>query len=159
MTNWMLTGALLAGQFGGQLGGLDAPPRRAKQFVVYVAEEQVVPAGKRAVLELRFSVQGGFHVNSHLPKSELQIPTKVELRQDAGVKVMEAEYPVGKSYHVAADPTETLDVYSESFVVRVPVVAGAGQHALQGALTYQACDTAACYPPKVLAVEVLFTAK
>lgn len=159
MTGWVLAGALLYGQFGGQLGGLDAPPRKSKQFVVYVAEEQTVAAGKRAVLELRFVVQGGFHVNSHLPKSELQIPTKVELGPDAGVKVLGAEYPVGKSYHVAADPTETLNVYSESFVVKVPVVAGAGQHALKGSLTYQACDTAACYPPKTLALDVLFTAK
>ena len=36
------------------------------------------------MLELRFVVLGGFHVNSHEPKSELQISTKVELGREAG---------------------------------------------------------------------------
>jgi hypothetical protein len=41
----------------------------------------------------------------------------------------------------------------------VPVVAQAGVHTLDGALHYQACDHAACYPPKTLPVQVVFTAK
>jgi hypothetical protein len=39
------------------------------------------------------------------------------------------------------------------------VVATAGEHTIEGALHYQACDTAACYPPKNLPVQVAFTAK
>ena len=142
-----------------QFGPLDAPPVKVKQFVAYAPEQQVVPVGKRAVLELRFQVQGGFHVNSHVPKSKLQIPTRVELAPEAGVKVAEAQYPVGTPYRQTGEGAETLDVYSEAFVVKVPVVATAGAHDLKGALTYQACDKAACYPPKKLALDVVFTAK
>ncbi len=155
----LLAGVLALPLLAQQLGGLDAPPVKSKQFLAYAAEQQVVPAGRRAVLELRFEVRGGFHVNSHTPKSELQIPTRVELAPDAGVQVTEAEYPKGKSYSFAFDPTEKLDVYSESFVVKVPVVATVGQHELKGSLKYQACDTAACYPPKTLGLDVVFTAK
>jgi hypothetical protein len=30
---------------------------------------------------------------------------------------------------------------------------------LDGSLRYQACDSAACYPPKTLPIQVVFTAK
>ena len=46
-----------------------------------------------------------------------------------------------------------------TFMVKVPVVAAAGSHTVDGALRYQACDHAACYPPKSLPVQVVFTAK
>ena len=148
---------LLAAIALGQLG-LDAPPR-PKQFVVYAAEEQVIAPGKRGVLELRFEVQGGFHVNSHTPASELQIATRLELGSSAGVKVGAVEYPMGTSYRQSGDAAETLDVYSNRFSVKVPVVATPGPHELKGTLTYQACDKAACYPPKTLLVDVLFRAE
>ena len=46
-----------------------------------------------------------------------------------------------------------------TFTVKVPVVAAAGEHTVDGSLRYQACDNAACYPPKSLPVQVVVTAK
>jgi hypothetical protein len=143
----------------GQLGQLDAPAKAPKQRVTYVAEAQTVAAAKRTVLELRFHVDSGFHVNSHTPKSDLQIPTALALGAGAGVKIATAEYPAGKEFSFSFDPNEKLDVYSDDFVVKVPVVATAGPHELKGELKYQACDHAACYPPRTLPVDVVFTAK
>ncbi len=142
-----------------QIGNLDAPVPKAKAFVVYAAEQQDVAAGKRSVLELRFRVVDGFHVNSHTPKSELLIPTQVSFQPAAGVKAEEVEYPAGTVYVPTFDPTEKLDVYSGDFTVKLPVVAKAGTHTVDGTLRYQACDRAACYPPKSLPVQVIFTAK
>jgi len=150
---WLTSGVLLLAQ----LGGMSAP-ERGKQHVAYVAEAQTVAAGKRAVLELRFRIDDGFHVNSHTPKSEFLIPTNLNLGGD-GVKVAAIEYPAGKEFSFSFSPTEKLDVYAEDFVVKVPVVAAAGAHELKGELKYQACDHAACFPPKSLPVDVLFTAK
>src|SRR5260370_1404408 len=142
-----------------QVGNLDTPTPKPKSFVVYAAEQQVVPAGKRSVLELHFRVVGGFHVNSHQPKSELVIPTQISLPTVAGVKAEAVEYPAGTSYSFSFDPTEKLDVYTGAFTVKLPVVAEAGTHTVDGTLRYQACDHAACYPPKSLPVQVIFTAK
>jgi hypothetical protein len=142
-----------------QVGNLDAPAPKAKSYVVYVAEPQAVTAGKRSVLELNFRVADGFHVNSHTPKSELLIPTKITLQPGAGVKAEAVEYPAGQSYSFSFDPSEKLDVYSGAFTVKLPVVAEAGTHTVEGTLRYQACDHAACYPPKSLTVQVIFTAK
>jgi hypothetical protein len=143
----------------GQVGSLDGPAAKPKSYVVYAAEQQVIAAGKKSVLELHFRVVDGFHVNSHTPKSELLIPTQIVLQPAAGVKADAVEYPAGTSYSFSFDPTEKLDVYSGAFTVKLPVVAEAGAHTIAGTLRYQACDHAACYPPKSLPVEVLFTAK
>jgi DsbC/DsbD-like thiol-disulfide interchange protein len=141
------------------VGNLDTPAPRPKSFVIYAAEQQNVTAGKRSVLELNFRVVDGFHVNSHTPKSELLIPTKITLQPAAGVKAEEVEYPAGQSYSFSFDPSEKLDVYSGAFTVKLPVVAEAGTHTVEATLRYQACDHAACYPPKSLPVQVIFTAK
>ncbi len=142
-----------------EMGNLAAPRVKAKNYVAYAAEEQVVAAGKQSVLELQFRVADGFHVNSHMPKSELLIPTQIALQPATGVKLSPVEYPAGTTYRLSADPTEKLDVYSGAFTVKVPVVAAAGEHTVDGVLRYQACDRAACYPPRSLPVQVIFTAK
>jgi DsbC/DsbD-like thiol-disulfide interchange protein len=142
-----------------QIGNLDAPAAKPKSYVVYAAEQQNVTAGKRSVLELHFRVVDGFHVNSHTPKSELLIPTQISFQPAAGVKAEAVEYPAGTSYSFSFDPTEKLDVYTGAFTMKLPVVAEAGTHTVDGTLRYQACDHAACYPPKSLPVQVIFTAK
>ncbi len=146
-------------QISQQIGNLNATAVKPKSYVVYAAEQQAVPAGKRSVLELQFQVVNGFHVNSHTPKSELLIPTKLAFEPAAGIKAGPVEYPAGTSYSFSFDPAEKLDVYSGAFTVKLPVVAQAGAHTLAGTLHYQACDHAACYPPKDLPVQVVFEAK
>jgi DsbC/DsbD-like thiol-disulfide interchange protein len=152
-------GALPASANAQQVGNLDSPAPKPKSFVVYATEQQSVPAGKRSVLELHFRVVDGFHVNSHTPKSDLLIPTQITLQPAAGVKAEAVQYPAGTSYSFSFDPTEKLDVYSGAFTVKLPVVADAGTHTMDGTLRYQACDHAACYPPKSLPVQVIFTAR
>ncbi len=142
-----------------EAGNLDAPAPKPKSYVIYAAEPQDVTAGKRSTLELHFRVVDGFHVNSHTPKSELLIPTQLALQPAAGVKAEPVAYPAGTSYSFSFDPSEKLDVYTGAFTVKLPVVAEAGTHTVDGTLRYQACDHAACYPPKSLPIQVIFTAK
>ncbi|QNI38518.1 protein-disulfide reductase DsbD N-terminal domain-containing protein [Edaphobacter sp. 4G125] len=134
-------------------------PAKTKQYITYVAEEQRLTAGKKGALVLRFQVNEGFHVNSHTPKSELLIPTNIAFQPAAGVTASPVEYPTGTAYSFSFEPNEKLDVYTGSFTVKVPVVVEAGSHTINGVLRYQACDKAACYPPKSLPVQVLVTAK
>ena len=141
-----------------QIGQMDVPAR-PKGYVVYGAEPQTVIAGKKSILELKFTVLDGYHVNSHTPKSELLIPTNLTLKPVDGVKSALADYPKGQEYSFSFEPGEKLDVYSGAFTVKVPVEAAKGDHTIDGTLRYQACDHAACYPPKSLPVSVLFTAK
>ncbi len=145
------------------LGSLDQVPAKARQYIAYTAEPQVVSAGRRSVLELHFHVLDGFHVNSHTPKSDLLIPTRLDVEPAADVKVEPAEYPPGKPYSFTFDPANKLDVYADDFTLRLPVVAQASTQAepreLHGVLHYQACDKALCYPPRSLPVSVVFSAR
>ncbi len=132
---------------------------RPKQTVVYTAEVQSIPAGKPTVVELHFKVLDGYHVNSHTPKSEFLIPTTLETKSADGIKTGAPGYTPGREFSFAFSPEEKLDVYTGDFTVKLPVTASLGAHTLEGSLRYQACDKAACYPPKTLAVELPITAK
>ncbi len=127
-----------------------------KGHVTYAAEVVEVAAGKPAVVELRFRVDEGFHVNSHTPSSEMLISTVLKLDVANGVKLLGEEYPKGSAFRLA---DETLDVYQGEFRVRLRVVVPKGQSTLTGGLRYQACDNAACFPPRTLAVNVAVTGK
>lgn len=150
---------MLCGTVWAQQGALSVPGPKPKQYVSYAAEEQNLSTGRKSVLELRFHVSDGFHVNSHTPKSELLIPTRLELQPADGVKASAPEYPAGTLYSFSFEPNDKLDVYTGNFIVKVPVVAQGGSHTVSGVLRYQACDNAACYPPKSLPVQVVVTAK
>jgi Disulphide bond corrector protein DsbC len=146
-------GSGVAQQFGDLDGGSNKP--KSQEFIVYAAEQQAAVAGKPSTLELNFRVIDGLHVNSHTPKSDLLIATTLTMDAAPGVKVGDAVYPAGSLYSFSFDPSEKLDVYTGGFTVKLPVVAqAAGSQMLSGKLRYQACDRAACYPPKILPVQV-----
>jgi hypothetical protein len=150
----MVAGATVRAQMG-VMDGAQHP----RQYVTYAAEAQTVAAGRPGLLELRFRVVDGFHVNSHTPKSEMLIATSLTLGPAEGVKEGKLEYPAGKPYAFPFDPVDKLDVYAGAFMVKLPVVATAGEHTVVGSLRYQACDNASCYPPMTVPVKLLFTAK
>jgi len=154
-----LFAAALSPSATAQPGNMDASANKPKAYVLYAAEPQTVPVGKRGVLELRFHLVPGYHVNSHTPKSELLIPTVLTVLPAAGVQASPLVYPAGQPYSFSFDPTDKLDVYAGSFTVKLPVVASAGDHTIDATLKYQACDNASCYPPRTLPVKVVFTAK
>ena len=134
-------------------------PDKPKAYVAYAAEPQSVPVNMHATLEIHFHMLPGYHVNSHTPKSELSIPTTLTLKPSDGVKQGPLAYPAGQTYSFSFDPTDKLDVYSRDFILKLPVVATAGPHTIDGSLKYQACDNASCYPPRTLPIQLIFTAK
>ena len=151
---WLILAATVTAVAYGQM---DVPAK--KNYVTYLAEPQTIVAGRQAALWVRFHVNQGYHVNSRTPKSELLIPTVLKLDPATGVKAGAMVYPAGTMYSFSFDPTQKLDVYAGDFTVKLTVVASAGEHSVSGALHYQACDNAACYPPRSLPVQILFTAK
>ena len=127
--------------------------------VQFAAEPQTVAAGKPVTLLLHFKVDPGFHINSHTPKSEMLIPTKIAVEDAPDADVKAVDFPQGTPYSFSFEPKEKLDVYTGEFVLTAHLTAKPGPHTLRAALRYQACDSAACYPPKMLPVEQPFTAK
>ncbi len=94
------------------------------------------------------------------PKDEFLLPTALTLDPMEKIKLLNEQYPAGTPFRLEiSGDTQMLDVYQNEFRVRLRVVAQRGVNTLAGTLHYQACDSAACFPPRTLAVKVLVTAK
>ena len=115
-----------------------------------------VVQGKSALVPISFRVSTGYHINSNRPKSEYLIPTVLKMDPATDIAITGTRYPEGKDMSFAFAPDEKLNVYTGDFSVSVRVRplrdVQAGKYAVRGTLKYQACDNAACYPPKQLPV-------
>jgi Disulphide bond corrector protein DsbC len=113
--------------------------------------------GKSTIVNLEFHVDSGFHINSNKPSAEYLIPTTLKVEPPTDIMVGQITYPPGQEMGFAFDPSEKLSVYSGSFTVGVSVLPLSNvlpsKYELRGTLKYQACDNAACYPPKTIPVQ------
>jgi hypothetical protein len=138
----------------------DASKANEKQLVQFLYPEQVtLTAGKPSVLELHFRVNDGLHINSHTPREKTFIPTQLLVSEPGGVNVASVDFPAGTDYSPAFSPNDKLSVYTGEFVLRAHVTAQHGDHLVQAALRYQACDANSCYPPKTAPVAISLVAK
>jgi Disulphide bond corrector protein DsbC len=115
-----------------------------------------VMQGKVGSVPLTFRVPNGFHINSNTPKSEFLIPTSLKVDAVTDIVIGRVTYPQGQDMSFPFAPDEKLNVYTGTFKVDVSVrplsSVQSGKYAVRGTLKYQACDNAACYPPKQLPV-------
>lgn len=151
---------LLPGAVWAQIGE-SSPFAAAHRQPVSLAMPAVVsvPAGKPAEVELRFRVESGLHINSHIPHEKDLIPTAVKLDLPAGVEMLGAEYPQGADFALAVDPKHKLSVYTGEFAVRLRLRSATGMRSIPAVLHYQACDSNACMPPRNLPFTVELTAR
>jgi hypothetical protein len=131
----------------------DAPTMKP---VVSMAPAQVVTItqGKASPVPLSFRVAKGYHINSNKPKSEFLIPTALKISATTDIVIGGITYPEGHDMSFAFAPDEKLNVYTGDFELDVSVrplrSVQPGKYIVRGNLKYQACDKAACYPPKQL---------
>jgi hypothetical protein len=122
-----------------------------------VAPVTNITRGKPGTVTLHFEVENGYHVNSNTPTAEFLIPTALRLTAPTDIVIGKITYPKGQDMSFAFAPDEKLSVYSGGFdievVVRPLASVVAARYAVHGQLKYQACDKAACYPPKQLPVD------
>ncbi len=110
----------------------------------------------QTMVNLNFRVPPGYHINSNTPKSEFLIPTTLRIDVPTDIILGKTEYPAGQDRSFPFSPDEALNVYSGDFTIAVGVhplhSVVPGKYVMHGVLRYQACDNAACYPPKNLPV-------
>ena len=114
------------------------------------------PRAAQTMVNLNFRVPAGYHINSNTPKSEFLIPTALRIDVPTDIILGKTEYPAGQDRSFPFSPDEALNVYSGDFTIAVGVhplhSVVPGKYVMHGVLRYQACDNAACYPPKNLPV-------
>jgi hypothetical protein len=129
------------------------PGKEKAASVTYLFPEQVtIPASKPSPVDLHFKVADGLHVNSHQPHAEELIPTTLAIPDSADVRLAAATFPRGKDFSFAINPKEMLNVYTGEFTVHATLVVSKGEHLVQGTLHFQACNNAACFPPRSIPV-------
>ncbi|MGC2197143.1 MAG: protein-disulfide reductase DsbD domain-containing protein [Terriglobales bacterium] len=134
-----------------------SPGKKSPSVTVAPIDLVTVTRGKGAPVSLHFRVAPGFHINSNTPKSEFLIPTALKMDAPTDIALTRTSYPAGKDMTFPFAPDEPLNVYTGDFTVSMTVrplhTVQPGKYAIHGDLKYQACDNAACYPPKHLPVD------
>src|SRR5580698_1396488 len=74
---------------------LDGVSPVRKAHLVLLTDGVTVKPGTEQVVVLRFRVDEGYHINSHVPMDDLLIPTTLKLTPGM-VKVVGTEYPKGE---------------------------------------------------------------
>jgi hypothetical protein len=135
----------------------EIPGRRTPSVTMAPSPVITVTRGKSNPVNLRFRVSSGFHVNSNQPKSEFLIPTALKISAPTDIVIGKVTYPAGSEMSFSFAPEDKLSVYSGEFPVVVEVRPLAevipAKYMIRGELKYQACDNAACYPPRKLPVQ------
>lgn len=157
-----------APQPSGAVGNLPLPlPRggparvdKADAAMQFLGPGQVtVPARRPAVINLRFRVADGLHINSHAPHDKYLVPARLAVAEGGGINVTQVDFPPGEDYALAFSPNHKLSVYTGEFILHARLTAAPGRRTLQAALRYQACDMNACRPPAALPITVMVIAK
>jgi len=143
--------------FAAAIAQAQSPAGRAPTVTVAPVEPVTVTRGQGGTATLHFRVAPGYHINSNTPKSEFLIPTALKMDAPTDIALTKVSYPAGKDMSFPFAPDEKLNVYTGDFAITMTVrplhTVQPGKYAIHGDLKYQACDNAACYPPKQLPVE------
>jgi|GEM_PF-1466611 len=133
---------------------------KADAAMQFLGPAQVtVAAHQPAVINLRFRVANGLHINSHAPHDKYLVPARLAVAEGGGIDVTKVDFPPGEDYALAFSPHHKLSVYTGEFILHAHLTAAPGRRALQAELRYQACDMNACRPPTALPVTVIVIAK
>jgi len=131
-------------------------PGKAPSLTMAAVPPVTAQRTKQTMVDLNFRVPAGYHVNSNTPKSEFLIPTALRMEVPTDIILGRIGYPAGVDMTFPFSPDEKLSVYSGDFTIAVGVhplhAVLPGKYVMHGVLRYQACDNAACYPPKNLPV-------
>jgi DsbC/DsbD-like thiol-disulfide interchange protein len=130
-----------------------APPPRPQVEARLIAPATLA-AGTTGAVVVEMTIGPGWHVNSHKPLQSFLIPTTATLTASAGA-LSEITYPEPVRRRFAfAD--EELAVYEGTvrFESQLSLPKPAtGSVALDGVLSYQACNDSQCYPPAKVALK------
>lgn len=135
----------------------DSPGKKVPSVTMSPVAVAKVTRGRSNPVTLQFHIGQGFHINSNKPSAEYLIPTALKLDPPTDIVVGKMTYPPGQEMSFAFAPDEKVSVYSGDFEVTVNVRPLSSvlpsKYEFRGNLRYQACDNAACYPPKNLPVK------
>jgi len=118
-----------------------------------------VKSGSAVEAAVVIDIDHGYHINSNRPAESFLIPTSLKLQRVAGLTVARVVYPKAKLQKFTFSE-KPMSVFEGKAVLRFNARAlsslAAGNHALKGKLTVQACNDQQCLRPQTIDVEIPF---
>lgn len=118
-------------------------------------------ASENIKINVKASIQEGFHINANKIADEDLIPTSVKV-DEGDFKLVKANWPAAKNYKFSFSETE-LQVFDGSITIGLNLKAKKdlkpGKYEVSGSVHYQACNDRACFAPKDAEFTASFTVK
>jgi hypothetical protein len=134
----------------------DIPGTKKPTITMQPPDVVSINRGHPGTVVLQFRIPAGYHINSNQPKQEYLKKTELKLNPPTDIVIGKVTYPEGEDRSFPFAPDEKLSVYTGDFSISVLVrplkTVLPTKYAFHGFLKYQACDNAACYPPRQLPV-------
>jgi len=121
-----------------------------------VVSVKVVPpagplsAGRSYPFSLELTIRSPYHINAEQPLEDFLIGTALEFKAREGATFGKVVFPAYEMRKLDLSPNP-MAIYEGKVVVTAEVTIGAGfkgsELAIEGKVTYQACDNLSCLPP------------
>lgn len=124
----------------------------SQQYVTVTASasKKDFSLSEQVKINVKASVQEGYHINANKISDEDLIPTTIKVESD-DFKLTKTSWPGAKKYKFSFSETE-LDVYEGSFNIGLILKANKnlkpGKYEIKGSVNYQACNDKACFAPR-----------
>ncbi len=137
----------------------DMPTSASRVKISTAVSRDRVSPGQKVDAKVVLEIQGGWHVNAHIPTFKYLLGTDFKLTPKEGIDVVETRYPEAKKLRFAFSP-DILDVYSDRVeivtVLKILENATTGKQSIAGKLRIQACNDQVCLAPSTVDVEIPF---
>jgi len=115
-----------------------------------LVNKDTIHPGSEVNVNVKVSVNPGWHINSNKPNEDFLIPSKLTAVSSEKISFRSVVYPKGKE--IKFDFSEKLlSVYENEFeltaALKIPAELSEGKHKVAVTLEYQACNNQTCMPP------------
>ncbi|HLF34982.1 MAG TPA: protein-disulfide reductase DsbD domain-containing protein [Cyclobacteriaceae bacterium] len=144
MTRWLILFLLYSLTAGGQV---------RDEIVKVNVSKVIVKAGRQSVINISVEVKDGYHIQANEVNDEYIIPTTIEIDGGSEFIIKSLNFPSVKKFKLEGTDVD-LDVYDGLFEILAffnsQKTLPKDLYQLNGALTYQACDSIRCLFPKTI---------
>jgi hypothetical protein len=148
MTRWLIPFLLY---------GFTADGQVRDEIVKVSVPKLIVKAGRQSVINVTVEVKNGYHIQSYEVKDEFIIPTTLEIDGSEEFIIASQNFPPAKKFMLIGTD-EYLEVYDGLFEIRAffttQKTLPKDVYHLNGAITYQACDSMRCLFPKTVGFSI-----
>ena len=121
--------------------------------------KEKITAGDTLFINVKVTLQKGWHINSNQPEEDFLIPTKLTVKTDSTISTCQIIYPAAEK--IQSDLTEKpLMVFNSGAVIKcsliIPPAFKEKKLTVNFELEYQACNNKTCSAPETAALEKTF---